>query len=311
MPVRMSDSTEQATTVGCDNCGAVLQIAPNERTANCPYCDHPSVVPGTASPDRPAPTFALGFVLNQNVAFAKAASWIKSTSLFARSDFRKAPLEKIRSVYLPAYLYGSLAETAYSAQIGEDYTETETYTTTDSEGNTTTETRTVTKTEWRSLSGQHDSYVRDIIVTASRVIPNDELEAVEPFDLRALRRYDMGMVSGWTCEEPSLSQGECFSLAHDEALATVSDKLGSFMPGDSHRELRFQTRLHDEVIDLMLLPLWVFAVNYDPKKAPVRIIVNGQTGKVGGSVPLSVVKITLTVLLFVGAAIGIYLGTRP
>ena len=148
----------ETISTGCDNCGAVLQIAATERTANCPYCDHPSVVERPVSTDRPSPTFTVGFVLGQEAAFEKASSWIGSTSIFARSDFRKAPLEKIRAVYLPAYLYGALADTQYSADIGETYTETQTYTTTDSNGKTVTRTRTVTKTEWRPLSGQHDSY---------------------------------------------------------------------------------------------------------------------------------------------------------
>lgn len=297
-------------TIGCENCGAVLQIAANQRTTNCPYCDHPSVVERPPSADRPTPSFALGFVLNQKDAFQKAADWMKSSSFFARSDFRKAAVEKTRSVYLPAYLYGALADSEYAVNIGEDYTETETYTTTDSEGNTTTHTRTVTKTEWRSLMGRHDSYVRDIVVTASRAIPNEELEEVEPFDLRALRRYSVGMISGWTSEEPSLSPTECFQLAHQEALDTVSAKLGNFMPGDSYQDLRFETRLHDEVIDLVLLPLWVFAVNYHPEKSPVRILVNGQTGRVAGDVPLSVIKIVLAVLLAIAAVVGVVLGVQ-
>jgi len=287
-----------------------MQLAANERTANCPFCDSPTVVARTPTKDRPHPDFALGFVLGQEDAFARAGQWISSSSLFARSDFRKASPNKIRSVYLPGYLYGALADTSYSASIGENYTETETYTTTDSEGNTTTHTRTVTKTEWRSLSGEHDSYVRDIVVTASRVIPNDEIEAIEPFDLRALRRYGAGMISGWTTEEPSLSKQECLALAHEEALQSVSKKLGPFMPGDSYTDLTFSTRLHDEVIDLVLLPLWVFAVRYHPDKEPIRLIVNGQTGRVGGDVPLSVVKIALAIALGIAAVVGIYLGVR-
>ncbi len=254
------------------------------------------------STDRPVPSFVLGFVIGQQDAFDRATRWIRSSSFFGRSDFRKAEVETIRAVYLPAYLYGAFADTEYAAQIGENYTETETYTTTDGSGKITTKVRTVVKTEYRSLKGQHDSYVRDIVVTASRAIGNNELEAVEPFDLRALRRYDKAIISGWTSEEPSLGRQECFSLAHKEALDSVAVKLSKFMPGDRHKALRFKTQLHDEVIDLLLLPLWVFAVNYHPNKDPIRIIVNGQTGRVGGKVPLSSLKIAVAVGLAIAAA---------
>jgi hypothetical protein len=296
-------------TIGCQNCGAVLQVGATERTMNCPYCDHPSVVERPATPNRPDPEFALGFVLPQKDAFERATQWMGASSIFARSDFKRAPLEKMRSVYLPAYLYGAVARSSYSAEIGENYTETETYTTTEN-GKTVTRTRTVVKTEWRSLQGAHGSYVRDILVTASNGIPNDELEAVEPFDLRALRRYEPAMISGWASEEPSLSREDCVSSARGEALDEVGRKLSRFMPGDSCRGLQHQTRLEEEVIDLVLLPLWVFAVHYSEKKEPIRILVNGQTGEVGGSVPISVIKVVLAVIVAIAAIVGIYLGVQ-
>ena len=93
-------------TIGCENCGAILQIAAEARTANCPYCDHPSVVERPATVDKPTPSFVLGFVLAQKDASEVAARWMRSTSLFVRSDFRRAAVEKTRAVYLPAYLYG-------------------------------------------------------------------------------------------------------------------------------------------------------------------------------------------------------------
>ena len=69
------------------------------------------------------------------------------------------------------------------------------------------------------------------------------------------------------------------------------------MPGDSHRDLQFETQLSREVIDLVLLPVWSFAVRYAEDRPPVQILVNGQTGRVGGKVPISAIKVTIAVLL--------------
>jgi hypothetical protein len=44
-------------------------------------------------------------------------------------------------------------------------------------------------------------------------------------------------------------------------------------------------------MDLVLLPLWIFALRHDPEKPPIRFLVNGQTGAVYGSVPMSWAKI--------------------
>lgn len=282
--------------ISCQACGSTLRLDSHLRTTVCPYCASPAVIERPPSPDRPTPSFVVGFVVDQKRAAAAVRDWINSSSIFARSDFRQAAPELTRGVYLPAYLYGAVADSDYSAKIGENYTETETYTTTDSKGNTVTRTRTVTKTEYRSLSGHHSTYIVDVIVTASAGVTNAALEAVEPFDLRALRRFDAAYISGWLAEEPSRSKDDCFRLSHDESVRKVEQMLDDFMPGDSHRDLQFETHLSREVIDLVLLPVWSFAVRYSEDRPPVQILVNGQTGRVGGKVPISAIKVTVAVL---------------
>ncbi|MGZ0167760.1 MAG: hypothetical protein ACKVII_27910, partial [Planctomycetales bacterium] len=52
-----------------------------------------------------------------------------------------------------------------------------------------------------------------------RPIPKGtRLPELEPFDLRALRRYDPSFISGWLAEEPSRSKDDCFQLSHDESV---------------------------------------------------------------------------------------------
>lgn len=273
-------------------------LGAHERTARCVYCTSPSVVARPPSPDRPDPAFVLGFVLPPERAVSIARRWIRKP-LLAPEAFRRAAPSDIRGLYLPAYVYTASARSQFSAQIGEDYTVTETYTTTDSNGNTVTETRTRTETEWRSLSGQHATYVHDRVVTASRGIPNAELEAIEPFDLRALHRYTPKVISGWAAEEPSLAMGDCLAMARQEAVEEVGRMLSRFMPGDSHRALNYRTQLAEEHLALALLPVWVLAVRYAPDQPPVRLLVNGQTGRITGRAPRSTVKVALIVLVLV------------
>ncbi len=288
--------------LSCQGCGAALNVAAGERTARCPYCASPSVVarPRTTRDD---PVFVLGFVIPEEDARARAKSWIRST-WFVPSAFARADVTEVRGVYLPAYLYSASAHVEYTASIGENYTVVETYTTTDSNGKTVTRTRTRVETEWRSLSGRWEAYLDDIVVTASRGLSNDELEAVEPFDLRALRRYSPKVLSGWLAEDPSRSLAECSALAHEEAQTQVGDRLTRHMPGDSHRELRYRTRFTHENGELVLLPVWVLAVKYDPEQPPIRMVLNGQTGALIGRPPRSWIKITMTI---VGSILGIAL----
>lgn len=278
--------------LNCQTCGALLEVAEQLRTATCPYCDSPYVVERPPTPDRPQPTFALGFTLAEKPAREKLRKWLRGRTFFAHPGVKKAAVEHFRGVYVPAYLYSAVARSDYRAQIGETYYETQTYT--DSKGKT--QTRRVAKTEWRSLSGKYEGYVNDVVVTASKAVPNEELERIEPFDFRLLRRYTPAIVAGWVTEEPSLTRGACESLAREEARQIVGGRLRSYMPGDTHRDLQHHTHLDSEATDLALVPVWISALRYDPKKPPMRVLVNGQTGEAFGKVPLSALKITLTVL---------------
>lgn len=282
----------------CESCGATLRLDEHLRSTECAYCASPLVVERPASAQRPDPTFVLGFVADRERATAAVRRWIQGRGPFVRSDFKQAAVSKTRGVYLPVYLYGAVAESRYRAEVGEDYTEIETET--DSEGKT--HTRVVTRTEYRELTGRQTRYVLDVLVTASRGIPNEELAEIEPFDLRALRRYAPAMLAGWSAEEPSLDPGECRRMAQAESLQRIGAELSDFMPGDSHHSLRHSTDLRDEVLDLVLLPVWVFSMRYSEDRPPVRVLMNGQTGEIHGKAPLSVRRIGATIISVLGLA---------
>jgi len=283
------------TTFACNQCGASLAFE-GVRTQTCPYCASPNFVERPASAHQPDPTFCVTFAGDASWARTRFAHWLGSRTMFAVSGFKRASVEDLRGVYLPAYLYSAVARSDYTAQIGEHYTETETYTTTDAQGNTKTETRTVTRTEYRPLSGRHLGYVTDVIVSASSGLPNAELARVEPFDLRQLRRFAPSLVTGWIHEEFSRDADDCRRMSRGEAVDTVGTRLRRFMPGDSYSDLVWRTTVEWESLDPVLVPVYVLAVRYRDDRPALRVVINGQTGRVGGHVPLSWAKIVAAVL---------------
>lgn len=289
----------------CESCGSLVQVEAHLRTAACPYCASPAVIERPLEAGRPAPLFVLGFVVPHERALAEARRWIRRR-WFVPEALRKAQVESIRGIYVPSYLFSAAADASYTAQIGENYTET--YTTTNSKGQTVTRTR--TRTEWRSLSGRYAAYVSDIVVTASRGISNHELEGVEPFDLRALHRYTPRLLSGWIAEEASMPAEQCRELAVSESMTEIQRRVAAHLPGDKQRNLQVQAHLNDIEQELLLVPVYVLPVRYGDEEV-VRILVNGQTAKVHSKLPRSWTKITVIIILVVIlAAIGGYLATH-
>jgi len=287
------DSKIQAprSELHCGECGAVVELSADARTATCLYCASPQVVERPPSAARPNPSFVLPFTIQEEQARGFAQSWIRG-SRWAKSDFRRASIEAIQGLYLPAYLYTAALDADFEAEIGEEY---EVHTRKD--GKTKTEVR----VEWRSLRGGLSTWASDLLVTASRGLDNQSLESIEPYETHALRPYSPALVAGWNSEEPSLGPAEALPLARAEARAQLAQRLSLFMPGDKHRELGFQMDAQQEDLEPILLPVWVLPLRYGKEGRYVRLLVNGQSGKVAGKRPVSWVKVVSVILL--GAAL--------
>ena len=288
--------SNETTSLTCPGCGAVVDVDAGHASAVCVYCATPGVVARPRKTGAPRPALLVPFVVGKDEATKAVKQWQRSRSIFAHGGVKHASIEVMRGVYVPAWLYSCVARSGYTARIGEDYQETETYTTTE-DGKTVQRTRTVTKTEWHTLEGDHAQYVADVIVTASRGVPNDELERVEPFDLRGLRRRDDQALVGWLVEEASLDSTAGLNMAREETSGVIRRALSSFLPGDSHSDLHFNTHFDRESLDLLLVPLWVLAVRYDPQKPALRLLVNGTNKKVAGATPWSAPKIAAAIIV--------------
>ena len=247
----------------------------------------------------------LTFTSDAARARGRLAAWLASRTWFADARLARAKIVDMRGVYLPAYVYSAVARTEYSAQIGEHYTETETYEKTDAHGQTSTETRTITRTEYRPLTGSHIGYVTDVVVSASAGLDHRELAAVEPFEMLKLRRFAPALVSGWIAEEFSRTREACLRASHQEAVDDVGTRLRRFMPGDNYCDLESRTTVQWESLDPVLVPVWVFAVRYRGDKPPIRVVINGQTGAIAGVVPLATWKLVVASLIVVAAIAGV------
>ena len=297
-------------THACEQCGASVDFA-GVSSARCPYCASPSVVERAPAPGRPLPAYMVAFASDEPRAREQMASWLGRRRWFSDGAIARAQVDALRGVYVPAYLYSAVARTQYSASIGEHYEETEEYEDTDSEGKKTTRTRTVTRTEYRPLAGLHVGYITDVVVSGSAGLGDRELDAVEPFDLRQLRRHAPELISGWIAEDFARVEADCLASSRTEALDEIGTRLRRFMPGDSHSDLSWSTKLSWEAMEPILVPMWIAAARYRDDRPPLRVVINGQTGAVHGDVPTAWWRVVLAVLgaLALGAA-AYYLWSR-
>jgi hypothetical protein len=279
----------------CEGCGAEVATDLGQRSYVCPFCDSSYVVEFCPEQTgRQRPEFVIGFAVSPEQAQQKFHDWIRDNGWFRPGDLRQAQVaEKMKGIYLPFWSFSMLAESDWSASIGEHWYRTETYTTRDSKGKTVTRTRQVQETEWWPLSGRHHRYYSGYLVSGSRGLPQRQAERIKPFQLPALKRYKPYFLAGWFNEEYSVQRDEAREICQREFTEREQSGIAAFMPGDTHRSLQVRTRFSKVNSDLCLLPVYVLSYRYRDKL--YRFLVNGQTGKCAGDKPVSGTKIALAV----------------
>jgi hypothetical protein len=287
--------------IRCETCGAEVGCHPDQRSYVCPFCDSTYVV--EFAPDatnRQPPEFVIGFAVTPEKAQEAFHHWIGRNGLFRPGDLKSAQIdEKLKGVYLPFWSFSMLGRSRWSAQIGEYWYRTETYTTVEN-GKTVTKTRQVRETEWWPLAGRHHEFYSGYLVSGSRGLPQQEAERIKPFHLAAFKRYEPFFLAGWLNEEYSVERDAALAVCQQEFTRRAQADVAAFMPGDTHSGLNVVTEFTDVNSDLVLLPIYLLSYKYRGKL--YRFLLNGQTGKTAGDKPLSwpriLAAIGIGILLF-------------
>jgi hypothetical protein len=199
----------------CSNCGSEMAADPDQRSYTCPFCDSTYVVEFSPEwTDRQRPEFVIGFAITREQAHEMFVRWLNEKSFFRPGDLSSASIaDKQKGIYLPFWSFSVLAESRWSANIGEYWYRTETYTERDSKGNMVTKTRQVQETEWWPLSGRHHHYYSGYLVSASRGLPQQMADRITPFNLPAMKRYAPYFLAGWLSEEYSVERDKALEIS--------------------------------------------------------------------------------------------------
>lgn len=301
-----SGSALPSHTFQCQNCGSEVATSLEQRSYVCPFCDSTYVTELPFQRGRQRPEFVIGFAITAAHAKEKYFEWLGRNAWFRPGDLaEKAIAEKQKGIYLPFWHFSMLARSDWSANIGEYWYRTETYTTRDSNGKTTTRTRQVRETEWFPLRGKYQRYLYGFLVPATKGISNEESRAIQPFQLSALARYRPYFLAGWMSEEYSIDMQLAIEQSKEEFRKQQSAEIGNFLPGDTFSGLNAATDFEINGSDLILLPVHVLSYRY--RDRVFRFLVNGQTGKIVGQKPWSGKRVSVfvaIVLVFIALIVG-------
>ena len=289
----------EARTARCGACGASTRLPEGTTASRCAFCDAPMVTPPRAESVL-APQALLPFSVDAKAAKEGFQAWLKSR-WFAPSDLaRRARREGLDGVYLPFFTFDAATETLYRGERGEHYYETERYIE-EEDGRRVERTRTVQRTRWYPARGTVWLTFDDVLVLASKGLPEPMVEKLEPWDLEALVPYREDYLSGFSAECDQRGLADAFERGKARCADRIEDEVRRDIGGDEQRIHRHRTAWTNLSYKHVLLPAWVGAFRYGDRV--YRVVVNARTGEVQGERPWSPWKIGLAV-----AAAAIALG---
>jgi len=270
----------------CDNCGAKIALGRYDLTTNCPYCGSDFIsqigdLPG-ASPDAIIP-----FKFSPQVAGEHFSRYVKKKFFVPRSFKKNLPSNKIRGVYIPAFAFDANTKSTYDGKLVK------------SDGD---------DVDYFSIDGTNEQVHKNVLVEASSKISDFDLNNILPFDLNGAYKYNANFIKGFSVEHYHEVMTHCINIAHNKIDKEIEENiLKQYNYSRVHR-LDVNTTYSNEKYTYYLLPIYNLEYTYNNEKYITHM--NGQTGKIGGGLPISKWKIGLLVglgiLLFGFVAFEIY-----
>ena len=300
--VKASDVVTGGKEIQCSGCGAnSIMTAQSDR---CAFCGSPMVAEVKGQDAMFVPESVLPFHVDKPQAKQKYIDWIKGL-WFAPNDLSKrANASGMDGIYLPYWTYDANTFTRYTGQRGEYYYVTESYK--DNQGQT--QTREVRHTRWYPVSGSVKVDFDDVLVCASKSLPHEMIDELEPWDLHELKPYDARYLSGFVTERYKIGLEEGFSISKQKMEDPIRSHIRGDIGGDDQQVTTMNTTYSEVKFKHLLLPLWISSYRYNEKI--YRFIINARTGEVTGDRPWSWIKITLATLAGLALAGAIYYYTQ-
>lgn len=285
----------ETKTVLCKSCGAESIYDALQTSATCPFCGSNQVMDAAAK-DTIAPGGVVPFQISDKEAASLFHTWINRKWFCPKLAKQSAKPDKFHGTYLPYWTFDANAFTLYQGQFGIDHTHQ------DSDG------KSHTTTDWYRTSGEYRERFDDELILASDRHESSILRGLEPYQTADNKAYKPEYIAGFVAERYSLGLNDAWESAkkslNSKLTSSITTKIRHEKHADHVKNVIIDPIFNDITYKYLLLPVW--NSNFKYKEKIYQFMVNGQTGKVSGKIPISIPKVILTIFIGLAIAGGIY-----
>ncbi len=260
----------------CQMCGAEIVTTETTAATRCYYCHSPIVLHDRLD-DEFRPDGVIPFKLDKEAAEKEFTEYVGKKRFIDRKFFDGAQLEMFSGVYYPWWYCDVVGDASFT---GEG-TRTSV---------STTRNHVVTKTRHFRVEREARVTFRDLARKALAKMDGKLGDGIHPYDITEVKPYASGYLSGFLAEKRDVEE----ATAKAEMIREAGQYAGSLIQREHsydslHGNADFQTRRTDA--RYVLLPTWVLTYKGGKDKMPYYYMMNGQTGRICGKLPINMGKL--------------------
>lgn len=268
-------------SVQCQSCKAVMVYDAARVGQNCEFCGSPALVSYDEVRPPIRPQSLLPFKVTTAQVRETVRHWYASKWLAPNAFKRRALVDTLHGLYIPYWTFDARVHCPWRAQAGFYY-----YV---QQGNNR-----VRRVRWEPAAGVVDHFFDDVLIPGTKGVRRELLAQVEPFPTTGLVPYDTGYLSGHVVEHYQIVLLDAAEQGTRDMDAALREMSIDQIPGDTYQNLQMSPEWSGRTFKHILVPVYVMTYTY--RGTSHQAVVNGVTGRMGGTYPVSWIKVALIVI---------------
>lgn len=276
----------------CESCGGSIIVDKSVAATKCPYCENPALLAQNLS-GMLKPDVIIPFAVKREEMKERLKNFLKGKFLVPRRFRDNHRIEQSSGVYVPFWLF----DVAVDARVVFDATRSRSYTSGDYR---------ITETSHYKCYRRADFDFENIPADASEAMKDEYMDSIEPFHMKDTVPFDGMYMVGFMADKYTVESKDCVNRINTRVENTCISELKDTVKGYDTCVANSSTinNRKDGRVKYAMMPVWIMATRYKGKV--YEFVMNGQTGKVVGTVPISLGRCAAMVgiLTAIGTAIS-------
>ena len=258
-----SEETMECQIYTCTSCAGELVVNDVEMATFCPYCGQPTIVLSRTSKER-RPKYIIPFSIDKQEAIKLVRERFQK-GIFVPKQIRTLSEDSLRGIYIPYYLidiyYRDRQRLMGSVKKGESVVD-------------------------KYFLREAECNFEKITCDASVQLNDESSQRLEPFNMKALKAFEPSYLSGFYADMYDENVADIEEVAQKRAETLFDKDMKKSCVGVNKTSVVIVNKEPKVKVlksDYALLPVWFLTFRY--RNSPYTLLINGQNGKIVGSIP--------------------------